>query len=238
MTPRAAPSRPGNSRRSRPARRWCSPSARRRTAPSCARSQEIIRTSRRQRGGWAGRGAGRAGASSPAATPEPAERSVTVATGHGKKAAHHIDAWLLQRASTTSRPAKHPTVDFAGLNLPIYADAARSPAERELPPRSASPRWLRRGGRRPERGGGPARPRRCLSCGNCFECDRCFAACRGGRHLQARPRPSLRDQIRALHGLRGVCRTVSLPRHGNDPRAGGEAESAPACRSEVRKEAK
>ena len=52
---------------------------------------------------------------------------------------------------------------------------------------------------------------------------------------QARPRPSLRDQIRALHGLRGVCRAMSLPRHGNDPRA-GVRQSAPACRSEIRKE--
>ena len=71
----------------------------------------------------------------------PAERSVTVATGHGKKAARHIDAWL--RSSVYSRPAKHPTVNFAGLNLPIYADAARS-AEHELPlgaPRAASMRW-------------------------------------------------------------------------------------------------
>ena len=35
----------------------------------------------------------------------PAERSVTVATGHGKKAARHIDAWL--RGTTYTRPPKH-----------------------------------------------------------------------------------------------------------------------------------
>ena len=32
----------------------------------------------------------------------PAERTVTVGVGHGKKAARHIDAWL--RGSSTCRP--------------------------------------------------------------------------------------------------------------------------------------
>jgi formate dehydrogenase beta subunit len=49
----------------------------------------------------------------------PTERSVTVATGHGKKAARHIDAWL--RGEIYTRPAKHSAIEFAGLNLPIYA---------------------------------------------------------------------------------------------------------------------
>ena len=103
----------------------------------------------------------------------PAERSVTVATGHGKKAARHIDAWL--RGIVYSRPAKHPTVDFAGLNLPIYADAMRS-TEHELPvgaPRAGFDEVVA--------GLSEAEAlheaRRCLSCGNCFECDNCFAAC-------------------------------------------------------------
>jgi thioredoxin reductase len=60
----------------------------------------------------------------------PAQRSVTIATGHGKKAARHIDAWL--RGTSFHQRPKHPIVDFAGLNLPIFADAVRS-VERELP---------------------------------------------------------------------------------------------------------
>ncbi len=52
----------------------------------------------------------------------PAERSVTIATGHGEKAARNIDAWL--RGTAYAPAPKHPAVDFAGLNLPIYADAA------------------------------------------------------------------------------------------------------------------
>ncbi len=103
----------------------------------------------------------------------PAERSVTIATGHGKKAARHIDAWL--REQTYEAPEKHPIVDFAGLSLPIYSDATPS-AERHLP-------IADRGTRFDEIIAGLSEvealheARRCLSCGNCFECDNCFAAC-------------------------------------------------------------
>ena len=103
----------------------------------------------------------------------PAERSVTVATGHGKKAAHHIDAWL--RGGIYTHPVKHPIVEFSELNLPIYADALRS-TQHEL---SVAQR---------EHGFDEVvagltekqalhEAKRCLSCGNCFECDNCYAAC-------------------------------------------------------------
>ena len=36
----------------------------------------------------------------------PSQRSVTIATGHGKKAARHIDAWL--RGSEYKPAGKHP----------------------------------------------------------------------------------------------------------------------------------
>ena len=103
----------------------------------------------------------------------PSERTVTVAVGHGKKAARHINAWL--RGANYERPAKHPIVDFAMLNLAIYTDAEPS-TQRELP--------------LAERAGGfeevltglseqetVHEAKRCLSCGTCFECDQCFAAC-------------------------------------------------------------
>ncbi len=54
----------------------------------------------------------------------PSDRTVTTAVGHGKKAARHIDAWL--RGHTQPAAVKHPVVEFAQLNLPIYADAPRS----------------------------------------------------------------------------------------------------------------
>ena len=36
----------------------------------------------------------------------PAERTVTVGVGHGKRAAREIDAWL--RGAELERPPKHP----------------------------------------------------------------------------------------------------------------------------------
>jgi formate dehydrogenase (NADP+) beta subunit len=103
----------------------------------------------------------------------PAVRSVTVATGHGKKAAHHIDAWL--KGTEYTREAKHPVIEFADLNLLIYADAARS-TQRELPASTRAD-----GFDEVVAGLSAAEAlheaRRCLSCGNCFECDNCFAAC-------------------------------------------------------------
>ena len=103
----------------------------------------------------------------------PSERTVTVAVGHGKKAARNIDAWL--RGARYEKATRHPIVDFSMLNLPIYTDAAPS-AERELPPAE------RAGGFEEIRAGLSAaaavhEAKRCLSCGNCFECDNCYAAC-------------------------------------------------------------
>jgi formate dehydrogenase (NADP+) beta subunit len=103
----------------------------------------------------------------------PSERTVTVAVGHGKKAARHIDAWL--HGATYGKAAKHPIVDFTMLNLPIYTDAAPS-TQRELP-------LVERASGFDEVFGGLSEQeavheaKRCLSCGNCFECDNCYAAC-------------------------------------------------------------
>ncbi len=103
----------------------------------------------------------------------PGARSVTIATGHGKKAALHIDAWL--RGHELVRPEKHPVIEFAGLNLPIYADAERS-VQSELPvdARVAGFEEVVGGLSETE---ALHEAKRCLSCGNCFECDNCFAAC-------------------------------------------------------------
>lgn len=101
------------------------------------------------------------------------ERTVTVAIGHGKKAARHIDAWL--RATTYAAPAKHAIVSFAMLELPVFSDVAASVAhERPAAERMSDFE---------ETVGGLSEPqavreaKRCLSCGNCYECDNCLAAC-------------------------------------------------------------
>jgi len=103
----------------------------------------------------------------------PGDRTVTAAVGHGKKAARHIDAWL---RGTEYRPLpKHQIVSFDMLHLPIYSDAERSEQSR-------LPATARTGGFVEVMAGlteAEARYEawRCLSCGNCFECDQCYAAC-------------------------------------------------------------
>ena len=103
----------------------------------------------------------------------PSERTVTAAVGHGKKAARHIDAWL--RGGAYQPAPRQAGVAFDTLHLPLYSDAARS-EQPALPP-------ARRVGGFAEVLAGLSEPeafseaKRCLSCGNCFECDQCYAAC-------------------------------------------------------------
>jgi NADPH-dependent glutamate synthase beta subunit-like oxidoreductase len=103
----------------------------------------------------------------------PSERTVTVAVGHGKKAARHIDAWL--RGGTHVPAPKHAGAEFDRLNTWYYADAPK----RVQPMLEA----LRRQSSFDEvQGGFDAHTalfeaRRCLSCGNCFECDNCYGVC-------------------------------------------------------------
>ena len=103
----------------------------------------------------------------------PAERNVTVAIGHGKKAARHIDAWL--RGTTWQTPPKNDLASFDKLNPWYYSDA----------PKTVRPMLdiLRRKSTFDEVQGGLDESnalfeaRRCLSCCNCFECDNCYGVC-------------------------------------------------------------
>jgi 2-oxoacid:acceptor oxidoreductase delta subunit (pyruvate/2-ketoisovalerate family) len=103
----------------------------------------------------------------------PAERNVTVAVGHGKKAARQIDLWL-RGIKPTAEP-KHPIASFDKLNTWYYSDA----------PKTVRPQLdiaRRTSGFDEVQGGLSAdnalfEARRCLSCGNCFECDNCYGVC-------------------------------------------------------------
>ena len=103
----------------------------------------------------------------------PSERTVTVAVGHGKKAARHIDAWL--KGATYSKPSAHEAATFDQLNTWYYSDAPKT----VLPTLDA----IRRQSSFDEVQGGLDESnalfeaRRCLSCGNCFECDNCYGVC-------------------------------------------------------------
>jgi NADPH-dependent glutamate synthase beta subunit-like oxidoreductase len=103
----------------------------------------------------------------------PAERTVTVGVGHGRKAARHIDAWL-RGADATGVP-KHGPAGFDGLHLWYFGDFTRR-AQPELAPAEAVADFSEVvGGLSAEEAGYEAS--RCLSCGNCFECDGCLGAC-------------------------------------------------------------
>ncbi len=103
----------------------------------------------------------------------PAEPSITVATGHGKKAARHIDAFL--RGTTYAPGEKHPVATFDRLNTWYYTDADQSKQHLlALARRSTSFDEIVGG---LDADSALFEARRCLSCGNCFECDNCYAVC-------------------------------------------------------------
>jgi NADPH-dependent glutamate synthase beta subunit-like oxidoreductase len=103
----------------------------------------------------------------------PAERTVTVAVGHGKKAARNIDAYL--RNGTYLPPPKPELANFAMLNTWYYTDAAQKvqpvlDAARRLTSFDEVHTGL-------DADNALFEARRCLSCGNCFECDNCYGIC-------------------------------------------------------------
>ncbi len=103
----------------------------------------------------------------------PSERTVTVAVGHGKKAARYIDAYL--RGTTYQPPAKHVVATFDKLTTWYYADAPHQHREHLEGARRASSFDEVVKGLNEETAQFEAR--RCMSCGNCFKCDNCFGVC-------------------------------------------------------------
>ena len=106
----------------------------------------------------------------------PSERTVTIATGHGKKAARNIDAWL--RNSTYEKPANNPLVTIEKLQIWFKTDAEKK-AQQHLEIEKAVETFdeIVAGYTTEE---AVYEAQRCLSCGNCFECDSCYGACPEG----------------------------------------------------------
>ncbi len=103
----------------------------------------------------------------------PSERTVTVAVGHGKKAARHIDAWL--KGEQFRPPAKHEIAEFDLLNPWYYSDAPKTVRPLlDLARRTSTFEEVVRG---LDETNALFEARRCLSCGNCFECDNCYGVC-------------------------------------------------------------
>jgi 2-oxoacid:acceptor oxidoreductase delta subunit (pyruvate/2-ketoisovalerate family) len=103
----------------------------------------------------------------------PAERTVTVAIGHGKKAARHVDAWL--RGADYVPAPKNGLAQFESLTTWYYTDAPRTVQPQLELARRLSTFEEVVGGLDPATALYEAR--RCLSCGNCFSCDNCYGMC-------------------------------------------------------------
>ena len=121
----------------------------------------------------------------------PAERTVTVAIGHGKRAARSIDAYLRKDQAgnegvppaaqsmsaaygTTATPAPR-LADFSRLNTWYYSDAPAAVRPQLDAARRISTFDEVTGGL--DESTAVFEARRCMSCGNCFECDNCYGVC-------------------------------------------------------------
>ncbi len=130
----------------------------------------------------------------------PGERTVTVAVGHGKKAARAIDAWL--RGAELIAAPKHEQATFDRLNTWYYADA----------PKTIRPilDLIRRQSTFDEVVGSLDEEnalyeaRRCMSCGNCFECDTCYGVCPDNAVIKLGPGKRFRFNYDYCKGC-GLC---------------------------------
>jgi len=130
----------------------------------------------------------------------PSERTVTVAIGHGKKAARHIDAWL--RGAVYAPPPAHELASIDKLNTWYYADAPKTVRPMlELARRQSTFEEVQGG---LDETNALYEARRCLSCGNCFECDNCYGVCPDNAVIKLGPGKRFQFNYDYCKGC-GVC---------------------------------
>jgi len=131
----------------------------------------------------------------------PGERSVTVAVGHGRRAAAGIDAYL----SCVSLAEPSSTVDLApyeALNTWYFEDAPRQhrPRLEQVRRQSTFDEVVQ------TLDGETAlyEARRCLSCGGCISCDNCFAFCPDNAVIKLGPEKAYAVDLDYCKGC-GLC---------------------------------
>ncbi|MEJ1157611.1 NAD(P)-binding protein [Prosthecomicrobium sp. N25] len=130
----------------------------------------------------------------------PSERTVTVAVGHGKKAARHVDAWL--RGETYAPPPKHEPASFDRLNTWYYGEAPKTVRPQlALARRTSTFEEVVKG---LDASNALYEARRCLSCGNCFECDNCYGVCPDNAVIKLGPGQGFRFDYDFCKGC-GIC---------------------------------
>ncbi len=130
----------------------------------------------------------------------PSERTVTVAVGHGKKAARHIDGWL--RGEAYASAPKHEQAGFEKLNPWYYSEAPHTLRPTLDIIRRQSTFDEVQGGL--DEGNAQFEARRCLSCGNCFECDNCYGVCPDNAVIKLGPGKRFEFNYEYCKGC-GVC---------------------------------
>lgn len=130
----------------------------------------------------------------------PSERTVTIATGHGKKAARNIDAWL--KKTTYAKPEGNPIVSADKLHVWFRTEAEAKQQPHIDPDIAVSGFEEIVAGLNVDEATFEAQ--RCLSCGNCFECDGCFGACPENAIVKLGPGKRYKFKYNLCTGC-GVC---------------------------------
>ncbi len=146
----------------------------------------------------------------------PSERTVTTATGHGKKAARNIDAWF--RETSYEKPQNNPLVTVDQLQV-WYRTQADPRSQPHIEPEVAAASFDEIvAGLTEEEARYEAQ--RCYSCGNCFECDGCFGACPEGAIIKLGPGKRYKFNYNLCTGC-GVCHE-QCPCHAIEMKAESE----------------
>jgi 2-oxoacid:acceptor oxidoreductase delta subunit (pyruvate/2-ketoisovalerate family) len=130
----------------------------------------------------------------------PSERTVTVAVGHGKKAARNIDAWL--RGDMLAAKSAREIASYDKLNTWYYADAPKTVRPMLEVARRQNTFEEVQGGL--DETNALYEARRCLSCGNCFECDNCYGVCPDNAVIKLGPGNRFKFNYDYCKGC-GVC---------------------------------
>lgn len=113
----------------------------------------------------------------------PSDRSVTIAVGHGKHAARHIDAYL--KGTEYRRKSRHAIIGHEKLH--IWYRTAAPQVEQDRIPIVDRQEGFDEILQNITESDALFEARRCLSCGNCFECDGCYGACPEGAIIKLGP---------------------------------------------------
>lgn len=120
----------------------------------------------------------------------PYDRSVTVAIGHGKKAAFNINAYLY--GTNYNKPPRHEAALFNQLHINTEKSSKinESLIDPEIRLQSFAPIV-----KNCEQEEILTQAKRCFSCGNCFACDVCYNIC----PMKAISKVPFSDEVRGTH---------------------------------------